>query len=99
LTIPSVHGVMSTDGPERYAKPLLNDWSARGPVTDEGRGLVQRWTDGRVITLRPGEGSLDVRVSLPEGEEAEHFSHVVTEHLERFRRRDELHVERESRSD
>ena len=48
---------MSTDRPERYAKQLLNHCSARGPVTDEDGGLVQRWTDGRVITLRPGDGS------------------------------------------
>ena len=41
--------------------------------------------------------ALDVRVSVPEGEDAEHFSHVMAEHLERFRRRDELHVEWESR--
>ena len=27
--MPSVHGVMSTDRPERYAKQLVNHWSAR----------------------------------------------------------------------
>ena len=95
--MPSVHGVMSTDRPERYAKQLVKHWSARGPVSDEDGALVQRWTDGRVITLRPGDGFLEVHVSVSEGEDAAQFSHVVAEHLERFGRRDELHVEWESR--
>ena len=97
--MPSVHGAMSTDRPERYARQLVKHWSARGPVTDQDGTIVQRWTDGRVITLRPRDGSLDVEVSVPDGEDAERFSHVVAEHLERFGRRDELQVEWESRSE
>jgi len=92
-----VHGVMSTDRPERYARQLLKHWSARGPVTEEDGTLVQRWMDGRVISMRPGDGSLDIQVSVPDGEDAEYFSHVVAEHLERFGRRAELHVEWEPR--
>jgi len=94
--VPSVHGVMSTDRPERYARQLLKHWSARGPVSDEDGTLVQRWTDGQVISLRPGDGSLALKVSVPDGDDAEHFSQVVAEHLERFGRRDELHVKWEA---
>lgn len=86
-------GLMKTDRPERYAKQLVSHWAARGPVVDEADGLVQRWTTGQVIDLRPTDEGLVVRISVPAGEDVTAFADVVATHLQRFGKRDELTVE------
>jgi hypothetical protein len=88
----TVHGSMATDRAERYAKQLTSHWSERGPVTEEGGAVVQRWTTGQVLVLRPIEGALDIELTVPEGDDAARFAQVVKEHLERFGTRDELEV-------
>jgi hypothetical protein len=88
----TVHGTMDTDRPERYAKQLVSHWSKRGPVSEEDGAVVQRWETGQVLVLRPGDGVLEVEVTVAEGDDAARFAQVVKEHLERFGQRDELNV-------
>jgi len=88
----SVRGSMATDRPERYAKQLLSHWSKRGDAVEEDGALVQRWATGQVIILRPVEGSLEIEVSVVDGDDSARFAQVVKEHLERFGQRDELDV-------
>lgn len=90
--MPTVHGSMKSDRPERYAKQLVSHWSERGPVSTEGGAMVQRWDTGQVIVLRPLEGLLEVELTVAEGDDAARFAQVVKEHLERFGQRDELNV-------
>jgi hypothetical protein len=85
-------GTMATTRPERYAKQLFSHWAARGPVSEEGGALVQRWEDGQVIRLRPSDGVLEVEVEVGEDGDVERFAEVVKRHLERFGQRDELNV-------
>lgn len=86
----TVTGTMRTDRPERFAKQLLSHWSHRGEVLEENGALVQRWGTGQVISLRATKGSLEVEVSVVEGDDSARFAQVVKEHLERFGQRDEL---------
>lgn len=86
----TVAGSMATTRPERYAKQLVSHWSKRGPVTDEDGATVQRWDTGQVLRLTPGDGVLEVEVTVPEGADSARFAQVVKEHLERFGTRDEL---------
>lgn len=86
----TVTGTMKTDRPERYAKQLVSHWAKRGPVTEEDGATVQRWETGQVLVLRPGDGALEVEITVVEGDDAARFAQVVKEHLERFGQRDEL---------
>ncbi len=88
----TVNGTMATDRPERYAKQLVGHWAKRGPVTTEDGATVQRWDTGQVIELRPGDGVLEVEITVVDGDDAARFAQVVKEHLERFGQRDELNV-------
>ncbi len=88
----TVNGTMATDRPERYAKQLVSHWAKRGPVTTEDGATVQRWDTGQVIALRPGDGVLEVEITVVDGDDAARFAQVVKEHLERFGQRDELNV-------
>jgi hypothetical protein len=90
--MPTVHGSMKTDRPERYAKQLVSHWSERGPATAEDGATVQRWETGQVIVLRPVDGALEVEITVVEGDDSARFAQVVKEHLERFGQRDELNV-------
>ena len=90
--MPTKHGQMTTDRPERYAKQLASHWAKRGPATEEDGATVLRWETGQVIVLRPVEGSLEVEVSVPDDSDVDRFAQVVKEHLERFGSRDELDV-------
>jgi hypothetical protein len=88
----TVTGTMVTQRPERYAKQLVSHWAERGPVTTEGGATVQRWDTGQVIVLRPGEGVLEVEITVADGDDAARFAQVVKDHLERFGQRDELNL-------
>jgi hypothetical protein len=88
----TVHGTMATDRPERFAKQLVSHWSKRGPVAEEDGATVQRWETGQVLVLRPGDGELEIELTVPEGDDAARFAQVVKDHLERFGNRDELDV-------
>jgi hypothetical protein len=88
----TLHGVMATERPERYAKQLASHWKRRGPVTDDDGATVMRWGTGQVIVLRPVHGALEVEVSVPTDDDAGRFGQVVAEHLQRFGQRDELAV-------
>ncbi len=88
----SITGRMSTQRPERYAKQLTSHWSARGPVSQEGPALVQRWDSGQVLVLTPADGYLQVEVGVPDDADVTGFAEVVAAHLERFGLREELAV-------
>jgi hypothetical protein len=85
-------GLMPTDRPERYAKQLLSHWSERGTQSEEGGASRLDWHDGQVLVLTPREGSLEIEVGVPDGEDVVRFAEVVARHLERFGQRDELVV-------
>ncbi|AKP60190.1 Uncharacterized protein conserved in bacteria (DUF2218) [Mycobacteroides abscessus subsp. abscessus] len=81
----TVHGVIVTDRPERYAKQLAQHWAAKSTVTELENDAVQiEMGPGAVTVLRPKPGELHVEASSPE------FGDVVKRHLERFGTRDEL---------
>lgn len=81
----TVHGVIVTDRPERYAKQLAQHWAAKSTVTELDGGAIQIEMSADVITvLRPQPGELHVEASSAE------FGDVVKHHLERFGTRDEL---------
>ena len=92
----TVTGRVATDRPERYAKQLISHWAARGPSTDQGGTTVQRWETGQVIILRPTEGVLEIEVGVPDGDDVDQFAQVVTDHLERIGKGDDLDVEWDS---
>ncbi|MGH3726887.1 MAG: DUF2218 domain-containing protein [Mycobacterium sp.] len=81
----TVHGVIVTDRPERYAKQLAQHWAAKSTVTElEGDAIQIEISPDAVTVLRPKPGELHVEASSPE------FGDVVKRHLERFGARDEL---------
>ncbi|WP_078307371.1 MULTISPECIES: DUF2218 domain-containing protein [unclassified Mycobacterium] len=81
----TVHGVIVTDRPERYAKQLAQHWAAKSAVTELDGGAVQiEMSPDAVTVLRPQPGELHVEASSAE------FGDVVKRHLERFGTRDEL---------
>jgi uncharacterized protein len=88
----TITGSMATDRPERYARQLVSHWAQRGPVSTEEGATVQRWNTGQVLVLRPLDGSLEVEVTVPDGDDSARFAQVVKDHLERFGRKDELTV-------
>ena len=84
---------MPTERPERYAKQLASHWQARGRQVEDGAATTLHFDSGQVVVLRPEEGSLEIEVSVPEGElDVDRFAQVVAEHLQRFGQRDELRV-------
>lgn len=81
----TVHGVIVTDRPERYAKQLAQHWAAKSTVTELDGGAIQiEMTPDAITVLRPQQGELHVEAS------SEEFGDVVKRHLERFGTRDEL---------
>lgn len=81
----TVHGVIATDRPERYAKQLAQHWAAKSTVTELEDGAVKiEMSPDAVTVLRPKPGELRVEASSAE------FGDVVKRHLERFGTRDEL---------
>ncbi|MUM19406.1 DUF2218 domain-containing protein [Mycobacterium sp. CBMA271] len=81
----TVHGVIVTDRPERYAKQFAQHWAAKSTVTElDGDALRIEMSPDAVTVLRPKSGELHVEASSPE------FGDVVKRHLERFGARDEL---------
>jgi hypothetical protein len=88
----TIVGSMATERPERYAKQLASHWAKRGPVSEEDGATVMRWETGQVITMRGGDGVLDVEVSVPDDADLARFAQVVKDHLERFGQRDELNL-------
>ena len=86
------HGSMPTERPERYAKQLASHWQKRGKQVEDGTATTLHFDSGQVVVLRPGEGRLDVEVSVPDDGDVDRFAQVVAEQLQRFGARDELHV-------
>ncbi|QCH25915.1 DUF2218 domain-containing protein [Mycobacteroides salmoniphilum] len=81
----TVHGVIVTDRPERYAKQLAQHWAAKSTVTELDGGAIQiELAPDAITVLRPQDGELHVEASSAE------FGDVVKRHLERFGIRDEL---------
>ncbi|WP_131807783.1 DUF2218 domain-containing protein, partial [Mycobacteroides abscessus] len=53
----TVHGVIVTDRPERYAKQLAQHWAAKSTVTELENHAVQiEMGPGAVTVLRPKPG-------------------------------------------
>jgi hypothetical protein len=90
--MPSRHGSMTTERPERYAKQLAGHWARKGSAGEEDGATVIRFDTGQVVVLRAEPGVLRIEASVPDGADADRFAHVVKEHLERFGQRDELDV-------
>ena len=85
---------MTTERPERYAKQISSHWEKRGKQLEADGTTTLHFDSGQVVVLRPAEGRLEVEVAVPEeGElDVDRFAQVVAEHLQRFGKRDELHV-------
>ena len=91
--MPTRHGTMATDRPERYAKQLAGHWARKSATSqDEEGATVIRMESGGVVVLRPSTGVLAIEASVPEGGDADRWAQVVKDHLERFGQRDELNV-------
>ena len=90
--MPSRHGSMTTERPERYAKQLAGHWARKGCAGEEDGATVIRFDTGQVVVLRPEPGVLRIEASVPDDADADRFAQVVKDHLERFGQRDELDV-------
>ncbi len=90
--MPTRHGTMKTDRPERYAKQLAGHWARKGSAGEEDGVTVIRFETGQVVALRAEPGLLRIEASVADGGDADRFAQVVAEHLQRFGQRDELEV-------
>ena len=90
--MPTRHGTMTTERPERYAKQLAGHWARKGSTGQEDGATVIRFETGQVVVMRAEPGTLHIEASVPEDGDADRFAQVVKDHLERFGQRDELDV-------
>lgn len=85
-------GTAATPRPERYVKQLLSHWSTKTRQTREGPTSTLVFDNGNALTISATDGSLYLRTTVLEGEDLNRFAEVVTEHLQRSGRKDELEV-------
>jgi uncharacterized protein len=83
---------VTTDAAPRYAKQLASHLGRRSDVqqeTDNTRLVLA----GGECTLIPTDTTLELHASAPTPEALERVKEVVTRHLERFSRRDNLVID------
>ncbi|WP_328766519.1 DUF2218 domain-containing protein [Streptomyces sp. NBC_00286] len=90
--MPSSLGRVTTDAAPRYAKQFASHFGRKIPVEetpDGGHRLAFQETE---VVLQPADDHLLIRVTSPDGTTLTAIQDVVSSHLERFGRRNELTV-------
>ncbi|MFG2025334.1 DUF2218 domain-containing protein [Streptomyces sp. NPDC048825] len=96
--MPSSLGHVTTDAAPRYAKQFASHFGRKIPVEetpDGGHRLTFQETE---VVLQPADDHLLIRVTSPEATTLTTIQDVVSSHLERFGRRNELTVTWEAQS-
>jgi len=84
--------VVKTLTPQRYAKQLASHLGRRSEVVEEATGTRLKLAGGECL-LRPQGETLELLASAPSVAELDLVTQVVGSHLERFGKRNEMHVE------
>ena len=90
--MPTSLGRAATDAAPRYAKQVASHFGRKIPVgetPDGGHRLTFQATD---VVLQPADDHLLIRVTAPDASALTAIQDVISSHLERFGRRNELTV-------
>ena len=73
-----------THSASKYLQQLAKHWSHKMEVTfSEEEGRIA-FPNGAVLAMRADSETLDVALTVPEGEDVERMRTVVSSHLDRF---------------
>ena len=73
-----------TTSASRYLQQLAKHWSHKLPVSYTAEEGTVDFPNGARLALRADSQSLDLALTVPEGEDAVRMQGVVAEHLDRF---------------
>ena len=73
-----------THSASRYLQQLAKHWSHKMAVTFSAEEGTIDFPNGSRLAMRADSDSLDVELSVPEGEDMERMRGVVSSHLDRF---------------
>ena len=73
-----------TASASRYLQQLAKHWSHKFAVTYTPHSGTVPFPNGSCLELRADSETLDVELTVPEGEDAARMRQVVEEHLNRF---------------
>ena len=73
-----------TRSASRYLQQLAKHWSHKMPVHFSGEEAEIDFPNGSHLTLKADSETLDVALTVPDGEDAARMRQVVAEHLDRF---------------
>ena len=80
----SATAIVPTASASRYLQQLCKHWSHKFAVAfDSAHGVIP-FDDGAVATLDVDEGTLTVRIDVPDAGQLARMQRVVAEHLDRF---------------
>ncbi|QKS01068.1 DUF2218 domain-containing protein [Sphingomonas sp. CL5.1] len=75
---------VSTASASRYLQQLAKHWSHKMTVTFSPEEGTIDFPNGSRLEMRADSGTLDVALTVPEGEDVERMRGVVASHLDRF---------------
>lgn len=75
--VPTEHG-------SRYLQQLCKHWGHRLAVEFDADAGSITFPSGALVTMTAQPATLDVRMDLPEGDDADHMKMIVASHLDRF---------------
>jgi hypothetical protein len=84
MTMHAVIASVPTEHGSRYLQQLCKHWSHKMPVEFNADAGSVKFPSGAILTMTAQAGTLDVRLDLPEGEDAGQMEGVVATHLDRF---------------
>ncbi|MDX2827693.1 DUF2218 domain-containing protein [Streptomyces ipomoeae] len=90
--MPSSHAHVTTDAAPRYAKQFASHFGRKIPVEDTPDGGHHLTFDRTDVVLHPTDDHLLIQVTAPDAATLTTIQGVVSSHLERFGRRNELTV-------
>ncbi|MFE9644989.1 DUF2218 domain-containing protein [Streptomyces sp. NPDC006365] len=96
--MPSSLGHATTDAAPRYAKQFASHFGRKIPVEETPDGGHRITFQETEVVLQPADDHLLIRVTSPEATTLTAIQDVVSSHLERFGRRNELTVSWEAQS-
>ena len=73
-----------THSASRYLQQLCKHWSHKMTVVFDAEGGTIDFPNGSRLAMRAGSDTLDVVLSVPEGEDTARMREVVSSHLDRF---------------
>ncbi|UUU29311.1 DUF2218 domain-containing protein [Streptomyces sp. CA-210063] len=90
--MPSSLGRVTTDAAPRYAKQFASHFGRKVPVEETPDGDHRLTFQDTEVVLQPADDHLLIRVTSPDASTLTTIQDVVSSHLERFGRRNELTV-------